>query len=425
VHKPSIMKLILSILLSTCCFLSQSNPVDYDDYDYDDYYRDDGAVEHIEQNCECDDDDDIFGDCECEPVKDLTCFNDVSEIDNSIFDATDTRQAPTLEVCRDSNKGTTCQDYKDDGFVCAPSWTCNNTIITDGEGLIDVRSNGKDIPGACVTRQGTLDSTDRKCPNEGDVCCKNPNLSKKSTKEPCPEELHFSECGRSLEAGLKISGGDFDKKKKAQPGEFPHMCIIYKMVSGVREYVGGASLIARNKLLTVAHKFWLTKKGQKDVNDFNNPEKFVVRCGEHNVRNEAELLPYQETKVKKIHIHPDYLPRRVKNNMAIIETVNNFVYQKHIGRVCLPGVDSSVYEGKTECWSSGWGADTYSSSDNTKYSDSLKKIKMPVVDKSTCQAKLRQHPRLKSSFKVHKSWLCVGGEAGGHLLGGWRVAACL
>ena len=43
---------------------------------------------------------------------------------------------------------------------------------------------------------------------------------------------------------------------RAQPGEFPHMCVIYREREGFNDYVGGASLIARNKVLTVAHKLY-------------------------------------------------------------------------------------------------------------------------------------------------------------------------
>ena len=40
--------------------------------------------------------------------------------------------------------------------------------------------------------------------------------------------------------------------------------------------------------------------------------------------------------VKEILLHPEYSPQRIFNNLAIIVTESNFVYQKHIGPVCLP-----------------------------------------------------------------------------------------
>ena len=84
--------------------------------------------------------------------------------------------------------------------------------------------------------------------------------------------MGWDQCGRNGAGRLLISGSD--DPTLAQPGEFPHMCVIYRSVSlaqsdrqptvvllrvqaGQRVYIGGASLIAPNKLLTVAHKFWV------------------------------------------------------------------------------------------------------------------------------------------------------------------------
>ena len=79
---------------------------------------------------------------------------------------------------------------------------------------------------------------------------------------------NYSECGRTLETttstrtgrtvktGHQIVLTKLNVDRATQPGEFPHMCIIYKIVNENRlEYIGGGSLIARNKIVTVAHKF--------------------------------------------------------------------------------------------------------------------------------------------------------------------------
>ena len=86
--------------------------------------------------------------------------------------------------------------------------------------------------------------------------------------------------------------------------------------------------------------------------------QFYVRCGEHNVKAEDKLLEHQETKVIAIRFHPDYNNKRVTDNLAILITEDNFVYQEPIGPVCLPQPGEN-FDGQTECWSSGWGADAY------------------------------------------------------------------
>ena len=45
------------------------------------------------------------------------------------------------------------------------------------------------------------------------------------------------------------------------------------------------------------------------------------------------------------------------------------------------------------------------------FSDTLKKVKMPIVARGECEAKLRAHERFRGkNFRLHQSWLCVGGE---------------
>ena len=121
-----------------------------------------------------------------------------------------------------------------------------------------------------------------------------------------------------------------------------------------------------------------------------------------NVLTEAELLDSQETQVERIILHSQYEPRRF--NLAILQTKENFVYQKHISPVCLPNPFQN-FDGQTECWSSGWGADAYDSF--AQYSDSLKKIRMPVVSTSECERRMKNTDRFrnKPGFRIHSSWI--------------------
>ena len=51
--------------------------------------------------------------------------------------------------------------------------------------------------------------------------------------------------------------------------------------------------------------------------------------------------------VKELIIHPEYSPQRIFNNLAILVTESNFVYQKHIGPVCLPRPNEN-FEGQVK-----------------------------------------------------------------------------
>ena len=127
----------------------------------------------------------------------------------------------------------------------------------------------EEVDNQCGVLSGTLDVTDTKCSDFGrdHVCCRKPNFRKESCEIqnggviPRPDSQDWAQCGRNASGSLTFTGGDqsFEGNEfEAQPGEFPHTCVIYRFTQGARQYVGGATLIARNKILTVAHKFYKT-----------------------------------------------------------------------------------------------------------------------------------------------------------------------
>merc|ERR1712130_871926 len=158
-------------------------------------------------------------------------------------------------------------------------------------------------------------------------------------------------------------------------GEFPHMCVLFRTQGGQRVYVGGASLIAKNKVLTVAHKFNVIQDVNNPVDFRDTVNQFSIRCGEYNVKKENEI---QRTK-------------------------ENFIYQEHIGPTCLPRPNESfgIPRKSKDCWSSGWGADSYEAT--ALYSDGLRKVKLPVVPRDECEERLASQPRFAGKgFRLHE-----------------------
>ena len=45
-----------------------------------------------------------------------------------------------------------------------------------------------------------------------------------------------SQCGRNSSGSINITG--LENQFEAQPGEFPHMCVIYREQKGYRTFVG-------------------------------------------------------------------------------------------------------------------------------------------------------------------------------------------
>ena len=90
----------------------------------------------------------------------------------------------------------------------------------------------------CRRNSGIIDVTDKKCPKTDEVCCKRPNYRAKQCSKltnPDPSsprnqsQSDWSTCGRNASGILLLSGSE--DPSLAQPGEFPHMCVIYRSVS--------------------------------------------------------------------------------------------------------------------------------------------------------------------------------------------------
>jgi len=297
-----------------------------------------------------------------------------------------------------------CADYA--GYECVPYYQCSNgSIITDGQGLIDIR-NGF----------AALNPEESKCPGFLDVCCKDPDYV-----PPPPHPKYVSKCGRRNNNGLGARIQGFNEGE-SQFGEWPAMCAV---LSGDRDidqkqFECGASLIDTNVLLTAAH---CVKKFETTIQNGVGPRLFV-RCGEWDTQHATEPYEHQELEIQQIHIHPEFNARNLANDFAVLMTtvdlsknpnVENSIDNKHshfvldynIDTICLPK-PSENFDGKT-CFATGWGKDKFGGDGN--YQVVLKEVEIPTVDFNTCQNSLRT-TRLGSRFRLHPSFMCAGGVPG-------------
>jgi len=282
----------------------------------------------------------------------------------------------------------TCAEYTDLlGYECVPYYQCHNgTIITDGAGLIDVR-NGF----------GALNVEESKCPGFLDVCCKDPDF----IPPPPPKQVYRPRCGRRNTAGVgaRIQGFNADESQFA---EWPHMCAVLhdkKDDNGesTNLYKCGGSLIAPGVILTAAHCI-------KDLKPF--PEQLKVRCGEWDTQNTIEPYPHQDRYGADVQIHPEFNPRNLANDFALIFMQEDYNLDYHIDTVCLPQPNNE-FNFET-CFATGWGKDKFGA--EGEYQVILKEIGLSVVPKDTCENKLRG-TRLGGKFKLDQSFMCAGGEA--------------
>lgn len=136
-----------------------------------------------------------------------------------------------------------------------------------------------------------------------------------------------------------------------------------------------------------------------------------MRLGDWDTRDNVEPLPHVEIPVASIVVHPEYSPRNMHNDVAVIamsETVSAAVVGPHVSPVCLPpgAQDAASARRWTGCRVSGWGTESF---ERPRYPAVLKKVNVPLWDRGRCVTRLRA-TRLGDKFQLHEGFVCAGGE---------------
>lgn len=164
----------------------------------------------------------------------------------------------------------------------------------------------------------------------------------------------------------------------------------------------GGSLIHPSVVLTAAHC----------VAELN-PMEIKIRAGEWDTQTESEIWPHIDRNVSKIIVHENYYAGTLFNDVALLILDSAIPPAENINTVCLPKSESQQSSlsrqnfDEEKCVASGWGKNSYGS--NGKYQEILKKVELPLVDNKKCQNLLRIS-RLGRFFRLHKSFLCAGGN---------------
>ena len=191
-------------------------------------------------------------------VEDRGTMNVLRQIAEAEKQSVDVEQLPKYEHCSDYTERF--------GYECVPYYQCaNGSIITDGEGLLDVRS--------------TLNAEESKCPGPLDVCCKDAEFVPPAQ----PAVQYQPKCGRRNAGGLSVRIQGFTDSE-SQFGEWPHMCALLReeLVEEdvVQVFQCGASLLEPGVLLTAGH----CVDKLREV-----PGTLVLRCGAYSIRTTREI----------------------------------------------------------------------------------------------------------------------------------------
>lgn len=263
--------------------------------------------------------------------------------------------------------------------VCVPYYLCqDDTVNTDGAGIIDIRIGGPE-----------------ECANFLDVCCSNPNKPPVTTPPP-----YQSVCGRRHDQGIDVRIQGF-KGNETQVAEFPWMtAVLKKEVVGGEElnlYLCGGSLIHPSIVLTAAH--CIAK---------HDPLSIRVRLGEWDTQNEYEPYLHQDRDVQSVIIHPEFNPRNLHNDYALLYLRTPAELSKNVDVICLDK-DPSILSPLHNCVVTGWGKDQFGK--EGIFQNVLKKIDLPFYDFYQCEDALRT-TRLGQFFRLNPSFMCAGGEPG-------------
>ncbi|KAK7582251.1 hypothetical protein V9T40_013696 [Parthenolecanium corni] len=261
-------------------------------------------------------------------------------------------------------------------------------------------------PTHCVNYgQGILQMRLSKC-GEHEICCSKVDI----IVPPGPTEIPSFPSKPKYECGYKKGDPLANRIANTSPdensefGEFPWMSLILKKTSEGVAVVCGASLLAADLLLTAAHCV-----------DKIDKESLIIRVGEHDtyLPSNLEKAPHEDGYVADIYIPNNYRADVAFNDLAIIKVKEPFQFRENVVPICSP-LSSPEYGSPDiydphRCLATGWGKDAYSKS--AKLSKVLKKVDLLIVPNEECQRALRK-TRLGSTFTLHESFICAGGQPG-------------
>jgi hypothetical protein len=195
------------------------------------------------------------------------------------------------------------------------------------------------------------------------------------------------------------------------PGEWPWTVMIIKSDG---TYIGAGAFIAKNTVVTVAHK----------VDEYvNKPEQLTVRLGDWKPNENAfeEIFDFEEFVVDCVRLHPETdLESSLANNVAILKfntvkikenTVKNVIDLRSgqstpasYNAACLPLSSDQFTEKSDRCWVAAWGS----------FLDRQREIDMPLLSREQCIQRLGPafEARNVLNWAPQDSELCAGGELG-------------
>lgn len=176
-----------------------------------------------------------------------------------------------------------------------------------------------------------------------------------------PNRTENCECGWSY--STRIVGGT-----EAGINEFPSMALTLYVPKKIQWC--GATIIARTVALTAGHCF---------INDVN-PMNYGLLVGEHDTTTGMETNATKLLKVSRIIVHPDFMPTKGGNDIALMVTERDIQYTSRVGPACLPFNIKKEQLLRKYLISTGWGAVEFGGA----VAERLQKVSLQIIPDANC-----------------------------------------
>lgn len=289
-------------------------------------------------------------------------------------------------------------------IMCVPYYLCiGNMVILNGTDLFEWRMSTTPYrrnygqSNACSDTElpCCADNIYSVLRNSGDDINNIPDFVSQYFNKEQDNNAIVGQCGYQFHQNRKITARAVQGADTI-PMEFPWMVGVFtRMQSGKLQYIGGASIIHKNIILSAAHFLYSLK-----------PEELVIRVGVHDIlRAPNENDEYQQRSVSRLIIHNSLYAPGLINDIALIVISEPLKWNHFVNPICLPSHNQHTST-HAKCMASGWGKDGYGRSGT--YQRKLKKIDLTIVENDACQRLLRS-TRLGPYYRIDKSLLCAGG----------------
>jgi len=185
--------------------------------------------------------------------------------------------------------------------------------------------------------------------------------------------------------GKRIVGGT-----AATQGSWPWMVLL---VDDDGYITGSGAIIGPRTIMTSAQLF---KGSNYNFLATSDMSAWVLYTGSHNINLVAQYE--QNFTIKSVTLHESYDPTTLANDIALVYTDKDIMYNDHTSPICLPDATHRYSAGQT-CYLAGWG-DTTNPNDEVLF-----QVDLPIMADHDCQTHYQD-------YIVGKE-LCAGYENGG------------